>query len=198
VGLVQTYRLHKSTSRLPDNSDRLPQVRLVQTYRLHKSTSLLPDNLDRLLRVRLVQTCRLHNSTSLLPDNSDRLPRVICLRRDRMYLFNLVMILRTHKWYVIQVHRIMTLRRRKCYLIHPIMAPQQCKTNLLPGAFTRHPTIGPLVRHFLNHEPVSGFYFQTYEIQIGALYMGVCAPRVSFMSCHPDVVWHYRSLKAIR
>ena len=69
---------------------------LVQTYRLHKSTSLLPDHSDRLLRVRLVQTYRLHRSTSPPPDNSDRLPRVMFLRRVRMYLFNLVMILRTH------------------------------------------------------------------------------------------------------
>ena len=102
--------LHKSTSLLPDNSDRLPQVRLVQTYLLHKSTSRLPDNSDRVLRVRLVQMYQLHKSTSLLPDNSDRVPRGLFLRRVRMYLFNLVMILRTHNWYVIQVHRIMTLR----------------------------------------------------------------------------------------
>ena len=32
------------------------------------------------------------------------------LRRVRMYLFNLVMILRTHNWYVMQVPQIMTLR----------------------------------------------------------------------------------------
>jgi hypothetical protein len=166
-------------------------VRLVRT-------SLLPDNSDRLPRVRLVQTYLLHKSTSLLPDNSDRLPRVMFLRRVRMYLFNLVMILRTHKWYVIQVHRIMTLRRRKCYLIHRIMAPRQSKTNLLPGVFARHPTVGPQVSHFLNHQPVSGFYLLTYEIQIGALYLGVRAPCVSFMSCRRDVVWHYPSLKGIR
>jgi len=76
--------------------------------------SLLPDNSDRLLRVRLVQTYRLQRSTSPPPDNSDRLPRVMFLRRVRMYLFNLVMILRTHNWYMIQLHRIMTLRRPKC------------------------------------------------------------------------------------
>jgi hypothetical protein len=120
------------------------------------------------------------------------------LRQVRMYLFNLVMILRTHKWYVIQVHRIITLRRRKCYLIHRIMAPRQSKTNLLPGVFARHPTVGPQVSHFLNQQPVSGFYLLTYEIQIGALYLGVRAPCVSFMSCRRDVVWHYPSLKGIR
>ena len=74
--------------------------------------------------MRLVQTYGLHRSTWLLPDSSDRLPRVIFLLRVRMYLFNVVMILRTHKWYVIQVHRIMTLRQRKCYMIHRIMAPR--------------------------------------------------------------------------
>jgi len=192
------YRLHTSTSLLPDNSDRLPRVRLVQTSLLHKATSLLPDNSERLLRVRLVQTYRLHNSTSLLPDDSDRLPRVMLLRRVQMYLFNLVMILRTHKWYVNQVHPIITLRRRKCYLIHRIMAPRQSKTNLLPGVFAHHPTLGPEVCHFLNHQPVSGFYLLTYEIQIGALYLGVRATCVSFMSCRRDVVWHYPSLKGIR
>ena len=83
-----------SASLLPDNSDRLLLVWLVQT-------SLLPDNSVRLLRVRLVQTYLLHKSTSLLPDSSDRLPQVMFLRRVRMYLFNLVMIVRTDKWYVI-------------------------------------------------------------------------------------------------
>ena len=173
-------------------------MRLLQTDLLHKSTSLLPHNLDRLLRVRLVQTYLLHKSTSLLPDNSDMLPRVMFLRRVPMYLFNLVMILRTHKWYLIQVHRIMTLRRSKCYLIHRKMALRQSKTNLLYGVFTRHPTVGPQVSHFLNHQPVSGFYVLTYEIQIGALYLGVRAPCGSFMSCCRDVVWHYPSLKGIR
>jgi len=98
------------------------------------------------------------------------------LQRVRMYLFHLVMILRTHTWYMIQVHRIMTLRQRKCYLIHCIMAGRQSKTNLLPGAFAPHPTVGPPVSHFLNHQPVSGFYLLTYEIQIGALYVGIRAP----------------------
>ena len=120
------------------------------------------------------------------------------LRRVQMFLFNLVMILRTHKWYVILVHRIMTLRRRKCYLIHRIMAPRQSKTNLLPRAFARHPTVGPQVSQFLNHQPVSGFYLLTYEIQIGALDLGVPTPYVSFMSCSPDMVWHYPSFKGIR
>jgi len=110
------------------------------------------------------------------------------LRRVQMYLFNLVMILRTHKWDMIQVHRIMTLRLRKCYLIYCIMAPRQSKTNLLPGAFARHPTVGPQVSHFPNHQPVSGFNLPTYEIQIGALYLGVRGLCVSFMSCHRDVV----------
>ena len=196
--LVQTYLQHKSTSLLPDNSDRLLWVRLVQTYLQHKSTSLLPDNSDRRLRVRLVKTYLLHKSTSLLPDNADRLPLVMFRRRVRMYLFNLVMILRTQKWYVIQVQLIMTLRWRKCYLIHGIMAPRQSKTNLLPGVFARHPTVGPQVSHFLNHQPVSGFYSLTYEIQIGALYLGVRALCVSFMSCFRDVVWQYPSLKGIR
>jgi len=164
-------------------------------YRLQKSTSLLTANSDRLLRVRLVQTYRLHRSTSPPPDTSDRLPRVMFLRRVRMYLFNLVMILRTHKWSVIQVQRIMTQGRRKCYLIHHIMALRQSKTNLLPGAFARHPTVGPQVSHFLNHQPVSGFYLLTYEIQNGALYLGVRPPCVLFMSCRRDVVWHYTSLK---
>jgi len=131
-------------------------------------------------------------------DTSHRLPRVMFLRRVRMYLFNLVMILRTNKWYVIQVHRIMTLHWRKCYLTQNIMALWQSKTNLLPGAFPRHPTVGLQVSHFLNHQPVSGCYLLTYEIQIGALYLGVRAPCVSFMSCHSDVVWHYPSLKGIR
>ena len=186
------------TSLLPDNSDRLPRVRLVQRYPLPKSTSLLPDNSVRLLRVPLVQTYRLHRSTSPPLDTLNRLPCVMFLRRVRMYLFNLVMILRTHNWYVIQVHWIMTLRRRKCYLIHRIMAPRQSKTNLLLGPFARHPTVGPQVSHFLNDHPVSGFYILTYEIQIGALYLGVRAPCVSFMSCRRDVVWHYPSLKGIR
>ena len=115
-----------------------------------------------------------------------------------MYLFDLVMILRTHNWYVIQVHRIMTLRQCKCYLIHCIMALRQSKTNLLPGVLARHPTVCPQVSHFLNHQPVSGFYLLTYEIQIGALYLGLRAPCVSFMSCCRDVVWHYPSLKGIR
>jgi len=216
VELVQTYRLHKSTSLLPDNLDRLPQVRLfqksllpensdrlpwvglVQTYWLHKSTSLMPDNSDRLPRVRLVQTYQLYKSTSLMPDSSARLPRVMFLRGVRMYLFNLVMILRTHTWYVIQVHQIMTLRRRKCYLIHCIMPPRQSKTNMLPEVFARHPTVGPQVSHFLNHQPVLGFYLLSYEIQIGALYLGVRALCVSFMSCRREVVWHYPSLKGIR
>jgi len=74
-----------------------------------------------------------------------------------MYLFNLVMILRTYKWYMIEVHWKMTLRRRKCYLIHRIMATRQSKTNLLPGVFTLHPTLGPQVSHFLNHQPVFRF-----------------------------------------
>ena len=90
--LVQKYWLHKLMSLLPDNSDRRLRVRLVQT-------SLLPGNSDRLLRVQLVQTYLLHKSTSLLPDSSDRLPQVMFRWRVRMYLFNLVMILRTHKWY---------------------------------------------------------------------------------------------------
>jgi len=120
------------------------------------------------------------------------------LGRVRMYLFNMVMILRTHQWYVIHVHLIMTLHRRKCYLIHSIMAPPQSKTNLLRGAFAQHPTVGPQVSHFLNGQPVSGFYLLTYEIQIAALYLPVCAPCVSFMSCHRNVVWHYPSLKGIR
>ena len=92
----------------------------------------------------------------------------------------------------------MTLRRRKCSLIHRTMATRQSKTNLLPGAFARHPTVGLQVSHFLNHLPVSGFYLLTYEIQIGALYLGVRAPCISFMSCRRDVVWHYPSLKGIR
>ena len=101
--------------------------------------------------MRLVQTYRLNRPTFPPPDNSDRLPRVMFLRRVRMYLFNLVMILRTHKWYVIQVHGIMTLRLHKCYLIHCIMAPRQSKTNLLPVVFAQHATVGPQVSHFLNH-----------------------------------------------
>ena len=173
-------------------------MRPVQTYRLHMSTSLLPDTTDRLLPVQLLQTYRLHRSTSLLPDSSDRLPRVMFLWRVQMYLFNLVMILCTHKSYVIQVHRIITQRRGKCYPIHRIMAPGHSKTNLLPGPFARHPTVGPQVSHFLNQQPVSGFSLLTYEIQIGALYLGVRAPCVSFMSCRHDVVWHYPCLKGIR
>jgi len=69
----------------------------------------------------------------------------------------------------------MTLRWRKCYLIHGIMAPQQSKTNLLPLVFARHPTVGPQVRHFLNHQPLSGFYLLTDEKQIVALYLFVPA-----------------------
>ena len=133
VRLVQTYRLYKSTSQLPDNSARLLREPLVQTYLLDKSTSLLPDNADRLPRVPLVQTCQLHKSTSVLPDSLDRLPRVMFLRRVRMHLFNLVMILRTHKLYVIQVHQIMTARRRKCYLIPRIMARGSPKPTCCPG-----------------------------------------------------------------
>jgi len=86
----------------------------VQTYLLHKPTSLLPDHSHRLPRMRLVQTYRLHKSTSLLPHSSDRLRRGMFLLRVRMYLFNLVMILCTHKWYMIQVHWIITLRWCKC------------------------------------------------------------------------------------
>ena len=85
------YGLHKSTSqllnnsdRLPrvlifqrslmlDNSDRIPQVRLVQTYLLPKSMSSLLDNPDRLLQVRLVQT-------SLLPNKSESLPAFSCFK----------------------------------------------------------------------------------------------------------------------
>jgi len=115
-----------------------------------------------------------------------------------MYLFNLVMILRTHKWYVIQVHLIMTLRPCKCDLNHRIMAPRQSKTNLLPGVFARHLTVGPQVSNWLNHQPVSGFYVLTYEIQIAALHLGVRAPCVSFRSCRRDLVWDYSSLKGIR
>jgi len=70
----------------------------------------------------------------------------------------------------------MTLLRRKCYLIHCIIAPRQSKTNLLPGVFAQNPTVGLQVSHFLNHQPVSGFYLLSYEIQIGALYLGVRAP----------------------
>jgi len=120
------------------------------------------------------------------------------MRRVKIYLFNLVMILHTHKWYVIQVHQIMTLRPPKCYPIHRIMAPRQFKTNLLPRAFARDPTVGLQVSHFLNPQPVSGFYLLTYEIQIGALYLGVPAPRVLFISCPRDLVWHHPSLKGIR
>jgi len=90
------------------------------------------------------------------------------------------------------------MRQWKCYLVHRIMAQRQSKTNLLPMAFTRHPTVGPQVSHFLNHQAVSGFYLLTYEIQIGGLYLGVRAPCVSFMSCRHDVVWHYHSLRGIR
>jgi len=89
-GLLQMYRLHKSTLLQPDNSDRLLLMRLVPT-------SLLAENSDRLLRVWLVQTYRLHMSTFLLPDSSDSLPQVMFLRRVLMYLFNLVVILHTHK-----------------------------------------------------------------------------------------------------
>ena len=71
------------------------------------------------------------------------------------------------------------------------MAPQQSKPNLLLGVFALHPTVGPQVSHFLNHQPVSGFYLLTYEIQIGALYFCLHVPCVSFMSCRGDVVWHY-------
>jgi len=92
----------------------------------------------------------------------------------------------------------MTPRRRKWYLIYRIVARWQSKTNLLPGVFAWHPTVGPQVSHFLNHQPVSGFYLLTYERQIGALYLGVRAPCLSFMSCRRDVVWHYPSLKGIR
>jgi len=49
--------------------------------------------------------------------------------------------------------------------------PRQSKTNLLPGVFARHPTVGPQVSHFPNHQPVSGFYLLPYEIEIGALYI---------------------------
>jgi len=52
--------------------------------------------------------------------------------------------------------------------------------------------------HFLNHQPFSSFYLLTYQIQIGALNLGVRAPCVSFMSCRHDVVWHYPSLKGIK
>lgn len=52
----------------------------------------------------LFETYLLHKSISLVQDSSDRLPRVVFLRQVRMYPFNLVMILRCHKWYVIQVH----------------------------------------------------------------------------------------------
>jgi len=176
--------LHGSTSLLPDDWDTLPRVRLLQM-------SLLPDNSERLPWVWLVQT-------SLLPDSSDRLPWVMFLQWVRMYLFNLVMILCTHKWYMIVVHQIMTLRQCKCYQIHCIMALQQSKTTLLPGVFVRHTPVGPQVTHFLNHQPLSGFSLLTCEIQIGALYLAVGVPCVLFMSCPPDMVWHYPSLKGIR
>jgi len=87
---------------------------VVQTYLLHKSTSLLPDHSHRLPRMRLVQTYRLHQPRSLLPESSDRLRWGMFLLRVRTYLFNLVMILCTHKWYMIQVHWIITLCRCKC------------------------------------------------------------------------------------
>ena len=92
----------------------------------------------------------------------------------------------------------MTLRRPKCYLIHSIMDRRYSKTNLLPGVYARHPTVGPQVIHLLNHQPVSGFYLMTYEIQIGALFFGVGAPCVSFMSCRREVLWHYPSFKGMR
>jgi len=47
--------------------------------------------------VRLYQRYLLHPSTSLLPKISDRLPWVMFLPQVRIYLFNLVMILPTHK-----------------------------------------------------------------------------------------------------
>ena len=153
-----------------DNADRLRCVPLVQTHRLPKSTSLLPDNSEALLPAWLVQTYLLHKSTSLLPDCFNRLPRVMFLWRARMYLFTLVMILCTHKWYMIQVYRIMTVCRWKGYLIHCIIGPWQSKTNLLPGAFARHPTLRSQVSHFQNYHHDSSSYLLPYEIPIGALY----------------------------
>jgi len=80
----------------------------------------------------------------------------------------------------------------------PHNGPAAVQNQFVARGFARHPTLGPQVSHFLNHQPVSGFYLLTDEIQIGALYLGVRAPCVLFMSCRRDVLWHYPSLKGIR
>jgi len=80
----------------------------------------------------------------------------------------------------------------------PHNRPTAVQNQPVARGFYRHPTVGPQVSHFLNHQPVSGFYLLTYEIQIGALYLDVRALCVSFMSCSHDLVWHYPSLKGIR
>jgi len=80
----------------------------------------------------------------------------------------------------------------------PHNGPAAVQNSPVAGAFARHPTVGPQVSHFINDQPLSGFCLLTYEIQIGALYLGVRGPWVLFMSCPRDVVWHYPSLKGIR
>jgi len=76
--------------------------------------------------------------------------------------------------------------------------PAVVQNQPVARGFAQNPTVGPQVSQFLNHQPVSGFYLLTYEIQIGALDLGVPTPYVSFMSCSPDMVWHYPSFKGIR
>jgi len=76
--------------------------------------------------------------------------------------------------------------------------PAAVQNQPVAQGFAQHPTVGHQVSHFLNHQPVSGFYLLTYEIQIGALYLGVRRLCVSFICCCPDMVWHYPSLTGIR
>jgi len=122
---------------------------------------------------------------------------ILCTYKWYVIQVQQIMILCTHKWYAIHVHWIMTLHWRKCYLIHHIMAQQWSKTNLFPQAFALHPTVGPQGSHCPNHQLVSSFYLVTYEMQIGALCLGV-RPWVWFMPCSHEVVWHYPSLKGIK
>ena len=64
-------------------------------------------------QVRWVQTYVLHKSTSLLPDSSDRLRQVMFLRWVRMSMLNLLIIVPTHTWYMIQVQLVMTVSPRQ-------------------------------------------------------------------------------------
>ena len=162
---------------LADSSNRLPQVRLVQTYQMAKSMSLLREKSDRLLWVLVVQRslgvdtsdwillvlqvhmARQYKSTSLLPHSSDSLPNVVLLQQVPMYLFNLVIILHTGNWYVIQVHRIITVPRRKCYQIHCLRPHSDPKPTCCPRCFPgTHPSAPKALTFYI----ISLFHVFTY------------------------------------